>query len=106
MPPAEPASVTFSRLMTQTLPILIMLGSILLLVGMILLHVADPGEDITKAGLALFDVGLFLVAMPLLIAGVSGESQNPNVRVALIIAAAIILYGWMRIAVNPFAAFF
>lgn len=99
-PPAEPAGVTLSRLLTQSLPTLILLGSLLLLVGMIVMHVADPGDDnyegYTDAGRVLYDVGLFLIVLPMLVAGVSGEGQHTHIRLALIFGAAIILYAWVR----------
>ena len=96
-PPPQPAAVTLGRVLTQMLPFLLLLGAILLLAGMIMHDVADgDDEGLIDGGRVMKDVGVFLVVLPLLMAGVTASDQNQYIRLAMIFAAAIIFYGWIR----------
>ena len=89
-PPAEPTQVMMGRLFGRTIWMITLLGGILLLIGVILVSVANYDETtMIKAGRVLSYIGAFIIGAPMIIAGAYNEETNPQVRYGLIVGGAI-----------------
>jgi hypothetical protein len=81
-----------STVFWKSLWFLVLVGAILLLVGQILLDVADySDEGMIKAGRILRTISGFLIATPMVITGIYYEDTRDMVRFGLILAGAILL---------------
>jgi len=91
-PPAQPPQMLLSTVFWKSLWFLVLVGAILLLVGQILLDVADYTDDgMIKAGKILRTISGFLIATPMLITGIYYEGTKDLVRFGLILGGAILL---------------
>jgi hypothetical protein len=90
--PAQPPQMLLSTVFWKSLWFLVLVGAILLLVGQILLDVADySDEGMIKAGRILRTISGFLIATPMVITGIYYDGTRDMVRFGLILAGAIIL---------------
>ena len=90
--PAQPPQVLLSTVFWKSLWFLVLVGAILLLVGQILLDVADySDEGMIKAGKVLRTISGFLVATPMIITGIYFDGTRDLVRFGLILGGAILL---------------
>lgn len=90
--PSEPPQMLLSTVFWKSLWFLVLVGAILILVGQILLDVADySDEGMIKAGRVLSTISGFLVATPMLITGIYYEGTKDLVRFGLILGGAILL---------------
>lgn len=81
-----------STVFWKSLWFLVLVGAILILIGQILLDVADyPDEGMIKAGRILGTVSAFLIATPMIITGIYYEGTKDLVRFGMILAGAILL---------------
>lgn len=88
--PIEPTQVMMGRLFGRTIWMITLLGGILLLIGVILISVANSDEEtMIKAGRVLSFIGAFIIGAPMIIAGAYNEETNPQVRYGLIVGGAI-----------------
>lgn len=91
-PPAQPPQMLLSTVFWKSLWFLVLVGAILLLVGQILLDVADySDEGLIKAGKILRTISGFLIATPMLITGIYYDGTKDLVRFGLILGGAILL---------------
>jgi len=91
-PPSQPPQMLLSTVFWKSLWFLVLVGAILLLVGQILLDVADyTDEGLIKAGRILRTISGFLIATPMLITGIYYEGTKDLVRFGLILGGAILL---------------
>ncbi len=90
--PPQPPQMLLSTVFWKSLWFLVLVGAILLLVGQILLDVADySDEGLIKAGRILRTISGFLIATPMLITGIYYEGTKDLVRFGLILGGAILL---------------
>ncbi|MCK5252438.1 MAG: hypothetical protein KAQ96_05790 [Thermoplasmata archaeon] len=91
-PPPQPPQMLLSTVFWKSLWFLVLVGAILILIGQILLDVADyTDEGMIKAGRILGTVSAFLIATPMIITGIYYEGTKDLVRFGMILAGAIIL---------------
>lgn len=91
-PPPQPPQMLLSTVFWKSLWFLVLVGAILILIGQILLDVADyPDEGMIKAGRILGTVSAFLIATPMIITGIYYEGTKDLVRFGMILAGAILL---------------
>jgi hypothetical protein len=91
-PPPQPPQLLLSTVFWKSLWFLILVGAILILIGQILLDVADySDEGMIKAGKILRTISGFLIATPMIITGIYYEGTKDLVRFGMILAGAIIL---------------
>ena len=90
--PAVSTQASLAKSFSGMLWMTIMLGTILALVGAILLRAAQS-QGVLAAGAALGAVGMFLVGFPMLVVGIYHEEWNDRVRTGLMIAGAITVLG-------------
>jgi hypothetical protein len=90
--PPQPPQMLLSTVFWKSLWFLVLVGAILILIGQILLDVADySDEGMIKAGRILRTVSAFLIATPMIITGIYYEGTKDMVRFGLILAGAILL---------------
>ena len=90
--PAQPPQMLLSTVFWKSLWFLVLVGAILLLVGQILLDVADySDEGMIKAGRVLRTISGCLIATPMVITGIYYDGTRAMVRFGLILAGAILL---------------
>ncbi len=88
----QPPQMLLSTVFWKALWFLVLVGAILLLVGQILLDVADySDEGMIKAGRVLRTISGFLIATPMIITGIYYDGTRDMVRFGLILAGAILL---------------
>jgi len=91
-PPPQPPQLLLSTVFWKSLWFLILVGAILILIGQILLDVADYTDDgMIKAGKILRTISGFLIATPMIITGIYYDGTKDLVRFGMILAGAIIL---------------
>jgi len=91
-PPPQPPQLLLSTVFWKSLWFLILVGAILILIGQILLDVADHTDDgMIKAGKILRTISGFLIATPMIITGIYYDGTKDLVRFGMILAGAIIL---------------
>ena len=91
-PPPQPPQMLLSTVFWKSLWFLVLVGAILILIGQILLDVADYTDDgMIKAGKILRTISAFLIATPMIITGIYYEGTKDLVRFGLILAGAILL---------------
>lgn len=91
-PPPQPPQMLLSTVFWKSLWFLILVGAILILIGQILLDVADyTDEGMIKAGKILRTISGFLIATPMIITGIYYDGTKDLVRFGMILAGAIIL---------------
>jgi hypothetical protein len=90
--PPQPPQMLLSTVFWKSLWFLVLVGAILILIGQILLDVADySDEGMIKAGRILGTVSGFLIATPMIITGIYYEGTKDLVRFGLILGGAILL---------------
>jgi hypothetical protein len=90
--PQQPPQMLLSTVFWKSLWFLVLVGAILILIGQILLDVADySDEGMIKAGRILRTVSAFLIATPMIITGIYYDGTKDMVRFGLILAGAILL---------------
>lgn len=90
--PSEPPQMLLSTVFWKSLWFLVLVGAILILIGQILLDVADyTDEGMIKAGKVLRTISGFLVATPMIITGIYYDGTKDLVRFGLILGGAILL---------------
>lgn len=91
-PPVEPTSMTLGRLFAGAIWVLALLGGILLLVGQVMLDVADyDDKGLIKAGHVLSHIGVFMFGLPMIVAGAYHGPSQPHVRLGLITGGALLI---------------
>jgi hypothetical protein len=90
--PAQPPQMLLSTVFWKSLWFLVLVGAILVLVGQILLDVADyDDEGMIKAGKVLRTISAFLIGTPMVVTGIYYEGTRDMVRFGLILAGTILL---------------
>lgn len=90
--PAAPPQMLLSSVFWKALWFLVLVGAILVLVGQILLDVADySDEGMIKAGKVLRTISAFLIGTPMVITGIYYDETRDMVRFGLILAGTILL---------------
>ena len=90
--PASPPQMLLSTVFWKSLWFLVLVGAILVLVGQILLDVADySDEGMIKAGRVLRTISAFLIGTPMVVTGIYYDETRDMVRFGLILSGTIIL---------------
>jgi hypothetical protein len=90
--PTSPPQMLLSTVFWKSLWFLVLVGAILVLVGQILLDVADySDEGMIKAGKVLSTISAFLIGTPMVITGIYYDETRDMVRFGLILAGLILL---------------
>jgi len=91
-PPGQPPQDLMSAIFWKSLWFLILIGGILILVGQIMLDVADyDDEGLIKAGKILRTISAFTIGVPMVITGVYYDKVGDIVRFGLILSGVLLL---------------
>lgn len=91
-PPGQPPQDMMSNIFWKSLWFLILIGGILILVGQIMLDVAEyDDEGLIKAGRILRTISAFMIGVPMVITGVYYEKVGDIVRFGLILSGTLLL---------------
>lgn len=91
-PPGQPPQDMMSSVFWKSLWFLILIGGILILVGQIMLDVAEyDDEGLIKAGRILRTISAFMIGVPMVITGVYYEKVGDIVRFGLILSGTLLL---------------
>jgi len=91
-PPGQPPQDMMSTIFWKSLWFLILIGGILILVGQIMLDVADySDEGLIKAGKILRTISAFMIGVPMVITGVYYDKVGDIVRFGLILSGILLL---------------
>ena len=91
-PPGQPPQDMMSSIFWKSLWFLILIGGILILVGQIMLDVAEyDDEGLIKAGRILRTISAFTIAVPMVITGVYYDKVGDIVRFGLILSGTLLL---------------
>ncbi len=91
-PPGQPPQDMMSSIFWKSLWFLILIGGILILVGQIMLDVAEyDDEGLIKAGKILRTISAFVIAVPMVITGVYYDKVGDIVRFGLILSGVLLL---------------
>ncbi len=90
--PTSPPQMLLSTVFWKSLWFLVLVGAILVLVGQILLDVAEyDDEGMIKAGRVLRTISAFLIGTPMVVTGIYYDETRDMVRFGLILSGTIIL---------------
>ncbi len=90
--PGQPPQDMMGNIFWRSLWFLVLIGGILILVGQIMLDVADyDDEGLIKAGRILRTISAFVIGVPMVITGIYYDKVGDVVRFGLILSGALIL---------------
>jgi hypothetical protein len=91
-PPGQPPQDMMSSIFWKSLWFLILIGGILILVGQIMLDVAEyDDEGLIKAGKILRTISAFMIGVPMVITGIYYDKVGDIVRFGLILSGILLL---------------
>ena len=91
-PPSAPPQDMMSSIFWKSLWFLILIGGILILVGQIMLDVAEyDDEGLIKAGRILRTISAFMIGVPMVITGIYYDKIGDIVRFGLILSGVLLL---------------
>jgi hypothetical protein len=88
-PSGQPSFVAVSKALVGYIWLIALIGGILILVGEMMS--ASGNFDIRNAAGSVASVGAFIIAIPMLIAGIYNEDARDQVRFGLILGGALLL---------------
>jgi hypothetical protein len=90
--PSQPPQDMMSSIFWKSLWFLVLIGGILILVGQIMLDVAEyDDEGLIKAGRILRTISAFMIGVPMVITGVYYDRVGDIVRFGLILSGVLLL---------------
>ena len=91
-PPGQPPQDMMSSIFWKSLWFLVLIGGILILVGQIMLDVAEyDDEGLIKAGRILRTISAFMIGVPMVITGIYYDRVGDIVRFGLILSGVLLL---------------
>ena len=91
-PPGQPPQDMMSTIFWKSLWFLVLIGGILILVGQIMLDVAEyDDEGLIKAGRILRTISAFMIGVPMVITGIYYDRVGDIVRFGLILSGVLLL---------------
>ncbi len=91
-PPAQPPQDMMSTIFWKSLWFLVLIGGLLILVGQIMLDVADyDDEGLIKAGRILRTISAFMIGVPMVITGIYYDKVGDIVRFGMILSGVLLL---------------
>jgi len=107
MAPQEPGKPALQKIAEEWLPMIVIIGLIIIMIGAILINAAnysdeaDTRRDVTITGRIIRDIGVFLLSMITLVAAATRDDLEKWMRIALAgFALVLIVVGYFNIGLE------